>query len=91
MLTDLMVKFTPCQSYVGTEGHDFKPFATLGLERGEWLAPRPGNPGKTRYPLQSRLHGYPGPVWSGTENHAPPPGSIPGLPNPQPVAIPSAM
>ena len=36
---------------------------TAGLERGEWLAARPGRtlpPGKTRYPLYRRLGGTQG-------------------------------
>ena len=51
-------------------------FFYLGVRWGGWSTPRSGRltPGKyNRYPLYRRLGGAPRPVWTGTENLAPPP------------------
>ena len=63
---------------------------TMALEGGEGSVSCPGcslPPGKTRYPLYRRLGKPPGPVWTGAQNLAPHRDSIPGPPNPWPLAI----
>ena len=55
-------------------------FLYHGTRRGEGSASLTGRclpPEKTRYPFYGRLGWAPGPVWTGAENLAPPPGFDP--------------
>jgi len=61
--------------------YSFPLSLTSALYGGEWSTPCPGRfiPGKeTRHPLNRRLGGTPGPVWTGAENLAPHQDSILG-------------
>ena len=56
------------------------PFHDLGTEDGGgWSAPRPDRftPGKDPVPIVQEAGWAPGPVWTGAENLAPPPGFDP--------------
>ena len=66
----------PRAGHEGPEGEKYSFILswTSALSGSGWLTPRPGRftPGKeTRYPLNRRLGGPPGPVWTGVGNLVP--------------------
>ena len=76
MITQVKVKVTPRQAYVGTEGRrrcSSNPFLTSGLEGGGWSATRPVHftPGKDPALIVQEIRWTSEQVWTGTGNLAP--------------------